>query len=306
MEGSETDRLSADIAFIKKVAAIGEHDRASKMARHLLARMSPLKFQDRKVIEFLIDVRRVLIGELQELRRIDDSNYGLINEIYNQSEILVDDLMLVRDIRGAVGLLAHMAEHGEHDRCWESLIRITNEFSRERDLSIIDAVCEAFDWIIDICRHRGNEVEFSTQCHRFAEYLSSNFVRVDLVCKYMRDYNDWFSDRGRAELLLEMVVVIKRRRNEEIGLSLNRVEGDNFFFLGDYKKAITSYMDLVLYENWHDEHNDYLLWIAGALTALGQYNKADMFAHVVLRNLGEDSVDERVLRAKKLLGQSSS
>lgn len=300
MEAVELARLKADTAFIEKVAALGEHDRAARMARHLLSRISPMRFEHRNVLDVVITLRQLLIDQLELARRSTDNDKDILQEVYSQSEILVDDLLLRRDIHRAVRLLGQLADEGEYEKCWDCLNKITIDLGQEIDGSIIHDVCTAFDKIIDICRDRGNDQEFRSQSYRFAHYLAWKFVDAELVCGYLSSYNDWYADDGYASLLLEMVDIVKRSRGEEFGYRLNGIEGDCYFYLGQHKRAISLYIEAVLYEERKAIHTDYLIWAAQALTALDQGHKVDMFANEVIRLLREDNTDSRVRKAKEL------
>lgn len=293
-------KFKSQIELIRKLVNQGEPARAARLGKDLLSEISSAKYDNREVLRNVIELRRVLIEALGSSQKDDKL-------AFEQEDLLIEDLILSRDVLGALAILEsrvssdYSIDKEVYDRCWSALSRITQEFRSEPDYRVVDGVCRAYANKLKFCNQRNDYKELLSQCDALADYLCGKHVNIEFASQYLHEMASWFSDEDLIPQLIEIADTVSKHRSDESGLRFNGLLGECYYSVGEFTKSIDLYLAAVLYELESDRQSDYLLGVAKALVEMGHDNKAIMFAQEVIRRAGRKEGDMRAEEARELI-----
>lgn len=281
-------KTRGDLEFTKKVFELEEYDRAAKMCRFMIKRLSGTKEEPDALVEF----RSLLADVMMQTRREDDPREPILEEL---DHVFTGHLSLGNRVAAADTLLrtAEFLKGNDWPRAFETANKIGELFGGATKIELLEKANEAYSFLFSELPRE--DPDFATLCTRFALFLQNRMLNPADAVATLLDIDDAL-DGTQNDTAIEVLQSFLETRSDDLSTvqqeRLRSRVAANHLFVGNYEDAILACVDLLMHGD-ESSRPDYTLWCGEAFKKLGRDQTAAMFFREVLRATENETEDNR-------------
>jgi tetratricopeptide (TPR) repeat protein len=290
-----------DLEFTRKVFDLGEYDRAAKMCRHMIARLT----NSPRDADIVNGFRELLILSMSAVYENSEPPEPILAEI----ERLFVGYLSVQDRASAAKTLLLKSQFLE-DLDWPGAFaagfKAIELFAGSADRAVLAAVRKVYDFLF--ANLDAEDTRFVSLCVEYGHFLEKPILDPHESVGTILEIDEALDGEQNATAIEIIRSFLYSRPDMLTTVDRERLRSRlaaNYLFVQNYSAAIEECTGLLT--GCDDASRlDYILWCGEAFLCLNRYATAAMYLREVIRALSDQPDDSRAVRAHGLLDQAIS